>query len=790
MPHRTFALDAPVRRTRRVRLLATAVLAAALTLPGVLPASGADAATVVPQPVNALPQALDVATTYRQQYSCDPAAKPGVEQFLRMLLKTYPMGHSGGIVRGCGIGSTSEHKEGRAVDFMLSVNVPEQKAAGDALTAWLTGKDSHGVVGGNARRVGIMYVIWNKRIWSVYSTSGWRTYTGPVPHTDHVHMSFSWDGAMSRTSWWDGTPVTNVDQGPCPVYRGQPAPVYTTRRTSSCPSTLTAPTSSYGIVWPGQSSSSVKVAQAKLGVAADGAFGPMTRTALFAWQQRANVPVTGVLDKPTWAKLVPSATPEPTPTPPSTPTPTPTTPPADPAAATTTMLTPYLATTLLPGSRGAAVVALQKALGITADGEFGGTTEAAVLTFQGARQLPMTGQVDPATWSTLQRVVYPLLPYRETALKRGIKGQSTAVKALQTALKVESDGIFGAITEGAVKAAQKHAGLSATGVVDTATWVAVEAAAYPLGSVLHVAASTPVERLAGRDRYETAAAVVRQFTPGVPVAYVASGLDFPDALAGAAAAGAQGSPVLLTSPRSVPAATKQALDYLKPKKIVVLGGTASVSDAVLQALRSSTTGTVTRIGGANRFETAARVSSSVTRAGVSVAYVASGASFADALAGAALAGSQKAPVLLTSARSLPAATVTELKRLKPGRIVVLGGTGVVSQAVAGTLATLTSGGVTRLAGPDRYATAAAVAAALPSARSAYVASGQSFPDALAGAALAARQGVPVLLVTSGSVPEATRNALAGMKPTRIVALGGSGPVSAAVTSVLGAFQQR
>ena len=244
MPHRPSHPGAltPSPRSRRLRLLAPSVLAAALTVVGLLPAGAASAATPVPQPAVALPEALDVATTYRQQYSCDPAAKRGVEEFLRMLLKTYPMGHSGGIVRGCGIGSTSEHKEGRAVDFMLSVNVPEQKAAGDALTAWLTGKDAHGVVGGNARRVGVMYVIWNKRIWSVYSSEGWRTYTGPVPHTDHVHISFSWDGAMARTSWWDSTPVTNVDQGPCPVYKGQPAPVYTTRRTSACPSTLTAPT--------------------------------------------------------------------------------------------------------------------------------------------------------------------------------------------------------------------------------------------------------------------------------------------------------------------------------------------------------------------------------------------------------------------------------------------------------------------------------------------------------------------------------------------------------------------
>jgi putative cell wall-binding protein len=776
---------APAARTGRARLVTTSVVSLALAL-SIAPAGSAQAAGAVPKPDRTLPSTLDAATSYRQQYSCDPVAKPGLEAYLRMLLKTYPMGHSGGIVRGCGLGSTSEHKEGRALDFMLSVNVPEQKAAGDALTQWLTGKDANGVVGGNARRLGVMYVIWNRKIWSVYNSSGWRTYTGPVPHTDHVHTSFSWDGAMGRTSWWDGTAATTVDQGPCPVYTGQPAPVYTTRRTSACPSTKTPPSSKYGIVWPGQSSSTVKVAQKKLGVSADGAFGPLTRNALFAWQKKATVPVTGVLDKPTWAKLVPSGTTAPDPSDPST---------DGGKDATATVLTPYLSTTLVRNSRGAAVVALQKALGFTGDdvdGVFGSATEAKVIGFQASYGLPPTGQVDPATWATLQKISFPLLPYRTTVLKRGVSGQATAVKALQTALGFSGgdvDGVFGSMTEGAVKKAQSDAGLTADGVVDAATWAAVEAAAYPFGTLVQVAASTPVDRLAGRDRYATAQAVAAKFGSGVPVAYVASGLDFPDALAGASAAGGQRSPVLLTGTAKIPAATQQALTALKPKKIVVLGGTASVSNTVLTALRPFTAGSVTRIGGRDRFETAAKVSASVTPKGVAVAYVASGSSFADALSGTALAGSQKAPVLLTKSSALPKATLAELQRLKPGRIVVLGGSGVVTSSVVSQLEGLTSGGVTRLAGDDRYETAAAVAAAMPGARSAYVANGLAFPDALAGAALAAKEGVPVLLATSGSVPKATRTALHGMKPTNITALGGVGPLSDTVASVLGTFEQ-
>jgi putative cell wall-binding protein len=761
--------------------LLTTVLATVLAVPLALPAGTAQAATVVPKPGRTLPSALDVATSYRQQYSCDPVAKKGVEEFLRLMLKTYPMARSGGIVRGCGIGATSEHKEGRAVDVMLSVNKPDQKAAGDALTSWLTGKDANGVVGGNARRMGVMYVIWNKRIWGVYNTSGWRTYGGPDPHTSHFHISFSWDGAMGRTSWWDGSAATSVDQGPCPVYTGQPAPVYTTRRTAHCPSTMTPPVSKYGIVWPGQSGSSVKVAQAKLGVSADGAFGPITRTALFAWQRSADVPVTGVLDKPTWAKLVPSGSPTPDPEPT---TPDETTP--DPAAVTTS-LTPYKTSTLVAGARGAAVVALQKVLGITADGVFGHGTQAAVKAFQSSKDLPSTGTVDPATWAALERAAYPLLPYRSTVLKKGSKG--TAVTALQKALGITADGIFGSGTESSVKAAQQKAGLTANGVVDTATWVAIEAAAYPLGSTISIPVlNTPVERIAGPDRYATAAAVAEQFSPGVPVAFIASGLDFPDALAGAAAAGTKRSPVLLSTDRALPRVTVDALKRLQPKSIVVLGGTSSINAAVEKALAAYTTGSVTRIAAADRFGTAAAISKKFTAAGVDVAYVASGASFADALAGAALAGARRRPVLLTSSSALPPATETELKRLKPRSIVVLGGTSVVSDAVATKLRSLTTGPVTRLAGKDRYATAQQIADQFnPGGPVAYAASGVTFPDALAGAALAARVGAPVVLVTAGTVPSATQQALERLKADDVMVLGGAGPVSDTVASALAAY---
>ena len=89
----------------------------------------------------------------------------------------------------------------------------------------------------------------------------------------------------------------------------------------------------------------------------------------------------------------------------------------------------------------------------------------------------------------------------------------------------------------------------------------------------------------GADRYEASAQISQEsFAPGVPVAYVASGLNFPDALSGAPVAGMGNAPMLLTDDDRLPTPIAEELDRLKPKKIVVLGGTNSVNSSVEEQL--------------------------------------------------------------------------------------------------------------------------------------------------------------------------------------------------------------
>jgi hypothetical protein len=148
---------------------------------------------------------------YEGQATCDPAAKPGTLALRNLLLARYPMTGSGGISRACEIGGKSEHKEGRAFDWGANVGNAAQRAAVDDFLRFLLATDSYGHQHALARRMGVMYVIWNQHIWHAYRADlGWQPYTGTSPHTDHVHISLSWAGARAETSYYSGTVVRGL----------------------------------------------------------------------------------------------------------------------------------------------------------------------------------------------------------------------------------------------------------------------------------------------------------------------------------------------------------------------------------------------------------------------------------------------------------------------------------------------------------------------------------------------------------------------------------------------------
>jgi putative cell wall-binding protein len=299
------------------------------------------------------------------------------------------------------------------------------------------------------------------------------------------------------------------------------------------------------------------------------------------------------------------------------------------------------------------------------------------------------------------------------------------------------------------------------------------------------------ERISGVDRYETAAALSRaHFFAGVPIAYVATGRNFPDALAVGPVAGIQGGPVLLTDPNFLPQATAVELARLQPGRIVVAGGFGAVSDQVGQALQAYTSQPVSRMAGADRYGTAAAVSRESFEPGVPAAFIATGHAFPDALAAGPAAIRTGGPVLLTQPRSLPQATRDELARLRPGQIFVVGGSGVVGDDVLEELQAYTSQPVSRVAGADRYATAVAISTVFFGAPpSIYLATGTNYPDALAAVPGAGRFGAPLLLVKNSTVPASVTEELVRIWPPRTWIVGGTGVIGEGVaqyiTSLLG-----
>jgi putative cell wall-binding protein len=215
---------------------------------------------------------------------------------------------------------------------------------------------------------------------------------------------------------------------------------------------------------------------------------------------------------------------------------------------------------------------------------------------------------------------------------------------------------------------------------------------------------------------------------------------------------------------------------------MLAGALAIVASVLVGPVPSATAATVTRVAGADRYETAALLSRTRFSPNVPYVYIANGEGWVDALAAGAAAARRGGPVLLTLANGIPPATVDELNRLRPAKIVVAGGPAVIAESVVSALRSFAPT-VVRRHGPDRYSTAVAIATdAFPSASEAFVASGESFPDAMTGVPAAYAADAPILLVAPNALPGSTASALQSLGVSKATILGGTAVVSPGVQS--------
>jgi hypothetical protein len=194
----------------RLRRVGAVTAAATLSVTAMLAVASSATSAAVPRtpaaPV-ALPQAIEDMPSYQPQTFCDPVDKAGPAALGALLTATYPDTTVIDIARSCSSESgTSEHKDGRALDWGAYYKNPQQVAEVQAVFAWLFAKDARGNSNAMLRRLGIMYIIWNKQIWGSWSQS-WQPYSCSgvtACHQDHVHFSFDWAGALKKTSFWTG----------------------------------------------------------------------------------------------------------------------------------------------------------------------------------------------------------------------------------------------------------------------------------------------------------------------------------------------------------------------------------------------------------------------------------------------------------------------------------------------------------------------------------------------------------------------------------------------------------
>jgi hypothetical protein len=206
------------RGHRRVAAVAALALTVITTTGAAAHGASSHRSLPAPLPIPKEGAAIEGFSPDQSQFFCRSTVQPGVRAFEHRVLKQYPVSHSSGDMRGCSVGGTSEHKDGRAWDWGVDHRVRAQRAAGKSMLRWLFATDAHGNKDAMFRRLGLMYVIWNKKIWGAWSQH-WEPYSCSGPtlcHVDHMHFSFGWAGAEKKTSYWTHH-VSPVLEPPLPV---------------------------------------------------------------------------------------------------------------------------------------------------------------------------------------------------------------------------------------------------------------------------------------------------------------------------------------------------------------------------------------------------------------------------------------------------------------------------------------------------------------------------------------------------------------------------------------------
>lgn len=261
-----------------------------------------------------------------------------------------------------------------------------------------------------------------------------------------------------------------------------------------------------------------------------------------------------------------------------------------------------------------------------------------------------------------------------------------------------------------------------------------------------------VERIAGKNRYETSTLISQEVFDQAEEVLITSGEDFPDALSAGVYANERDTPILLAPKSGDLSSSDEEIRRLGAKNAVIVGGVAALKEVKSKNLRSTV-----RIAGKNRYETAEKISEELdlSRKGYS-----SGEHFPDALSAVPLLTKEKMPLLLfKEGDSLRAR----------GKGYVFGGNSRIKDSKIGSF--------TRIAGINRYETSVEIAKQFGDFDTVIIASGENYPDALSSAALSKKYDAPIILTPKKGLSSEVLTFLQGKDISRVIIVGGEEAVS-------------
>lgn len=287
-----------------------------------------------------------------------------------------------------------------------------------------------------------------------------------------------------------------------------------------------------------------------------------------------------------------------------------------------------------------------------------------------------------------------------------------------------------------------------------------------------LAQDTSAIRVFGSNRYSTSVAISQKGWSTATTVIIASGLDFPDALSASTLCKSKDAPILLTNNNALSTDTIAEIQRLKATEAIIVGGTSVISINIENQLKTLGV-TTARVGGVDRYDTSKQAAKLSTLTNGVI--IAAGTDFPDALSIASVAGIKSMPILLSPKKSLDS-NITELIVGKSIPIsYIVGGTGALSSTIDSALPLSK-----RLSGPDRYATNLAVLSQFTDSLNfdtAYLVSGNDFPDALCASALAAKNNAAVFLTDKDSISSESISFLKSHNVKNVIIFGGTGVVS-------------